>query len=216
MSEQVGSVTRKKSSDFHGGIRFQSSFTIRWELEDKNFLKIDIIDSLKYRIMAIKTNENFIPFSNSVTFRKPRGTDLVTASELIPGFCRSNVPTPGSLRAIKSPTAGIVPGIKSPPLACTAPPLGIYIHRCIIFCTYKLFVHWELKLLSFLVDSFLNIPFVRYKAQILRQYFDYCEYFFCLFVFSPFIQQAWSVICKSRWILIYNVKKLCCRKQQND
>ena len=64
MSEQVGSVTRKKSSDFHGGIRFQSSFTIRWELEDKNFLKIDIIcldDSLKYRIMAIKTNENFIP-----------------------------------------------------------------------------------------------------------------------------------------------------------
>ena len=114
MSEQVGSVTRKKSSDFHGGIRFQSSFTIRWELEDKNFLKIDIIcldDSLKYRIMAIKTNENFIPFSNSVTFRKPRGTDLVTASELIPGipgFCRSksNVPTPGSLHTIKSPTWG--------------------------------------------------------------------------------------------------------------
>ena len=57
MSEQVGSVTRKKSSDFHGGIRFQLSFTVRWELEDKNFLKIDIIrldDSLKYRIMAIK------------------------------------------------------------------------------------------------------------------------------------------------------------------
>ena len=111
MSEQVESVTRKKSSDFRGGIRFQSSFTIRWELEDKNFLKIDIIcldDSLKYRIMAIKTNENFIPFSNSVTFRKPRGTDLVTASELIPGFCRSksNVPTPGSLCTIKSPTGG--------------------------------------------------------------------------------------------------------------
>ena len=80
MSEQVGSVTRKKSSDFHGGIRFQSSFTIRWELEDKNFLKIDITcldDSVhvKYRIMVIKTNENFITFSNSVTFRKPRGTD---------------------------------------------------------------------------------------------------------------------------------------------
>ena len=75
MSEQVGSVTRKKSSDFHCGIQFQSSFTIRWELEDKNFLKIDIIcldDSLKYRIMAIKTNENFIPFSNSVTLRNPR------------------------------------------------------------------------------------------------------------------------------------------------
>ena len=110
MSEQVGSVTRKKSSDFHGGIRFQSSFTIRWELEDINFLKVDIIsdDSLKYRIMAIKTNENFTPFSNSVTFREPRGTDLVTASELIPGFCRSksNVATLGSLRTIKSPTGG--------------------------------------------------------------------------------------------------------------
>ena len=85
MSEQVGSVTRKKSSDFQGGIRFQSSFT-------KNFHKIAIIcldDSLKYGIMAIKTNESFTPFSNSVTFRKPRGTDLVTASELITGFCRS-------------------------------------------------------------------------------------------------------------------------------
>ena len=80
MLEQVRSVTRKKSFDFHGGIRFQSSFTIRWELKDKNFLKIDIIcldDSLKYRIMAIKTNANFISFSNSVTFRKPRETDLV-------------------------------------------------------------------------------------------------------------------------------------------
>ena len=111
MSEQVGSVIRKKSSNFHGGVRFQSSFTIRWELEDKNFLKIDIIcldDSLKYRIMAIKTNENFTLFSNSVIFRKPQGTDLATASELIPGFCRSksNVPTPGSLRTIKSPTGG--------------------------------------------------------------------------------------------------------------
>ena len=111
MSEQVGSVTRKKSFDFHGGIQIQSSFTIRWELEDKNFLKIDIIcldDSLKYWIMAIKTNKTFTPFSNSVTFRKPRGTDLVTASELIPGFCRSksNVPTPGSLCTIKSPTGG--------------------------------------------------------------------------------------------------------------
>ena len=74
-------------------------------------LKIDIIcldDSLKYRIMAIETNENFTPFSNSVTFGKPRGTDLVTASELIPGFCqsKSNVPTPGTLRTIKSPTGG--------------------------------------------------------------------------------------------------------------
>ena len=57
MSEQVGSVTRKKSSDFYGEMQFQSSFTSRWELEDKNFLKIHIIcldDSLKYRIMAVK------------------------------------------------------------------------------------------------------------------------------------------------------------------
>ena len=113
MSEQVGSVTCQKSSDFHGRIRFQSRLTIRWELEDKNFLKIDIIcldDSVhvKYRLMAIKGNENFITFSNSVTFRKPRGTDVVTASELIPGFywSKSNVPTPGSLRTIKSPTGG--------------------------------------------------------------------------------------------------------------
>ena len=128
MSEQVGPVTRKKSSDFHGGIRFQSSFTIRWELEDKNDYTIDIIcldDSLKYRIIAIKTNDNFTPFSNSVTFKKPRGTDLVTASELIPGFCRSksNVPTPGSLHTIKRPTKGIVSGsIKFPPLARTPLP----------------------------------------------------------------------------------------------
>ena len=131
MSEQVGSVTCKKSSDFHGRIRFHSRFTVRWELEDKNFLKIDIIcldDSLKYRIMAIKTNENFTPFSNSVTFRKPRGTDLVTTSELVPGFCRSksNVPTPGSLHSIKSPTGGIVSGIKSPPLARTAPSRDLH------------------------------------------------------------------------------------------
>ena len=85
MSEQVGSVTRKKSSDFHGGIRFQSSFTIRWELEDKNFLKIDIIcldDSLKHRIMAIKTNENFTPFSNSVNFRR-EGLSLRARGRLI-------------------------------------------------------------------------------------------------------------------------------------
>ena len=122
--------------DFHGRIRFQSRLTIRWELEDKNFLKIDIIcldDSVhvKYRIMAIKINENFITFSISVTFRKPRGTDLVTASELIPGFYRSktNVPTHD-----QKPDRGIVSGIKSPPLARTPPlppPHGTYIDRCI-------------------------------------------------------------------------------------
>ena len=76
MWEQVGSVTHKKFSDFHAGIRFQSSFTIRWELGDKNFLKIDIIcldDSVKYRIMAIKTNENFL-YSNSL----PRSNEYKT------------------------------------------------------------------------------------------------------------------------------------------
>ena len=49
MSEQVISVTRKKSPDFHGGIRFQSSFTIRWELEDKTFLKIDILQQRDFQ-----------------------------------------------------------------------------------------------------------------------------------------------------------------------
>ena len=83
MSEQVGSVTHKKFSDFHGGIRFQSSFTIRWELEDKNFVKIDIIcldDSLKYRIMAIKTNENFQPRPQGFSLKKWVGREKALAS----------------------------------------------------------------------------------------------------------------------------------------
>ena len=134
MSEQVGSVTCKKSSDFHGRIRFQSRFTIRWELEDKNFPKIDIIcldDSVKYWIVAIKTNENFTTFCNSVTFRKPRGTDLVTASELIP--------TPGLLRTIKSPTGGQSQASNPRPLpAPPPPPHRIYIDRCI---NYSLLFH---------------------------------------------------------------------------
>ena len=132
-------MTCKKSSDFHGRILFQSRFTIRWELEDKNFLKIDIIcldDSVKYRIMAIKRNENFITFSNSMTFRKPRGTDLVIDSELIPGFYRSksNVPTPGSLHTIKSPTGGSSQASNPLPLPAlpAPPPHGIYIDKCII------------------------------------------------------------------------------------
>ena len=76
-----------------------------------------------------------------------------------------------------------------------------------LFCRYKVFVHWELKLLSFLVDSFLNIPFVPI-AQILRQIIQlkvYSEYFFCLFSFSPFIQQSWYVTCK-RWNVFYDAK----------
>ena len=137
MSEQVGSVTRKKSSDFHGGIRFQSSFTIRWELEDKTFLKIDITcldDSLKYRIMVIKTNEDFIPFSNSVTFRKPGGTVLVTAPELIPG-CQMSRPR-GRFARSKASNPHPLP---------TLPPHGIYIDTCITSCTSGLvnqvFIH---------------------------------------------------------------------------
>ena len=140
MSELVGSVTRKKSSDFHGGIRFQSSFTTRWELEDKTFLKISIIicldDSLKYRIKVIKTNGNFIPFSNSLTFRKPRGTDLVTASELIPGFCRSksNVPTPPRFAWSKAQQGdSLRHKIPAPcPHSSPPPPHRIYIDMCII------------------------------------------------------------------------------------
>ena len=76
-----------------------------------------------------------------------------------------------------------------------------------LFCRYKVFVHWELKLLSFLVDSYLNIPFVPI-AQILRQIIQlkvYSEYFFCLFSFSPFIQQSWYVTCK-RWNVFYDAK----------
>ena len=39
--------------------------------------------------------------------------------------------------------------------------------------------------------------------------------FFCLFAFPPFIEQEWSVTCK-RWNVIYDIKKLFRRKQQND
>ena len=58
-----------------------------------------------------------------------------------------------------------------------------------LFCRYKVFVHWELKLLSFLVDSFLNIPFVPI-AQILRQIIKnttksvFWVFFLSFFVFS--------------------------------
>ena len=98
---------------------------------------MDIIcldDGLKYRIMAIKTNENFIPFSNSLTFRKPRGTDVVTASEVIPGFCqlKSNVPNQG--RFARSKALQVDSLRHQIPAPCThfpPPPHGIYIDRCI-------------------------------------------------------------------------------------
>ena len=139
MSEQVGSVTSKKSSDFHGRIRFQSRFTIRWELEDKNFLKIDIIcldDSVhvKYRIMAIKTNENFITFSNSMTFRSLEGrTWLPPLNWYQVSIGQSQMSRPRGRFARSKPDRGIVSGIKSLPLARTpSPPHGIYIDRYII------------------------------------------------------------------------------------
>ena len=198
MSEQVGSVTRKKSSDFHGGIRFQSSFTIRWELEDKNFLKIDIIcldDSLKYRIMAIKTNENFTPFSNSVTFRKHRETDLVTASELVTGFCRSksNVPTPGSLCTTGRLFQAQIP---SPCLHFLPPPREIYIDMCIIHrgCTsidFKLLID-SAYLLASLGDKglFSSANFLQI-ADVVRRELSSC----CLcFVFSQTF--AYTVLVK--------------------
>ena len=59
----------------------QSDGNLKIKTFAKETLSVIKDDSLKYRIMAIKTKENFIPFSSSVTFRKPRGTDLVTASE---------------------------------------------------------------------------------------------------------------------------------------
>ena len=143
MLYNIGSTCRNRSDQWP--VKNPLTFTVEFDFNrglqsDGNFLKTDIIcldDSVKYRIMAIKTNENFITFSNSVTFRKPRGMDLVTASELIPGFYRSksHVPPPGVASHDQKPDRGIVSGIKSPPLARTRPPPrpphGIYIDRCI-------------------------------------------------------------------------------------
>ena len=87
--------------------------------------------------MAIKTNENFTPFCNSVTFRKPRGTDLATASELRPGFCqsKSNVPTPGSLCTIKSPK-GCQASNPRPLSALPHPPTGFTLIGALPFHVY--------------------------------------------------------------------------------
>ena len=110
MSEQVRSVTCKKSSDFHGTIRFQSRFTIRWELEDKKFLKIDIIcldDSVKYRIMAIKTMKTSYLLQQR-DFQKASRDGLgyrFWIDTRLPSV-KVKCPDPGSLRTIKSPTGG--------------------------------------------------------------------------------------------------------------
>ena len=107
MLEQVGSVTLKKSSDFHGGIRFQSSFKIWWELEDKIFLKIDII--------------TFIPFSKQRDFQKASrdglGNRFWNDSRLL--SVKVKCPDPGVASHDQKPDRGIVSGIKFPPLART-------------------------------------------------------------------------------------------------
>ena len=128
----------KNPLNFHGGIRFQSSFTIRWELENKNFLKIDIIcldDSLKYRIMAIKTNENFTPFSNSVTFRKPRGTDLDSLRHQIPAPCPHS------------------------------PPNGIYIDRCIkhFLGLLQVAISWNPSLIAKMITAYISLASSRLR-----------------------------------------------------
>ena len=86
-----------------------------------------------------------------------RGRDLVTASELIPGFSlacskRSDsgersesgakCPDPGVASHDQKPDRGDVSGIKSLPLARTAPPYGIYIDRCIISRFNHIFYVW--------------------------------------------------------------------------
>ena len=138
MSEQVGSVTRKKSSDSHGGIRFQSRFTIRWELEDKNFLKIDIIclnDILKYQIMAIKTNENFIPFSIQKASRNGPGNRFwidTRNTRLL--SVKVKCPDPGVASHDQKPDSGDSLRHQIPtPCPHPPPPHGIYIDRCIIW-----------------------------------------------------------------------------------
>ena len=134
---------------------------------DGNFICLD--DSLKYRIMAIKTNKNFTPFSNSVTFRKPRGMDLVTASELIPGFCRSksNVPTLGLLRTIKSPTGGQSQASNPRPLPAL-PPHEIYIDRCI---TKRMKNLVYLKTTKSAQVSFVDkCLFIQHRANILQTF----------------------------------------------
>ena len=103
MSDQVGSVTRKKSSDFHGGIRFQSSYTIRWELEDKAFLQ----------------QPDFQKAS-----RDGLGNRFWIDTRLL--SVKVKCPDPGVASHDQEPDRGIVSGIKSPPLARTPPSRDLY------------------------------------------------------------------------------------------
>ena len=134
MSEQVGSVTRKKSSDFHGGIRFQSSFTIRWELEDKNFLKIDIIcldDSLStglWRLKQMKTSYLSPTAWLSEASRDGLGNRFWIDTRLLSVKVKS--PDPGVASHDQKPDRG--DSLRHEiPAPCPHSPPGIYIDRCI-------------------------------------------------------------------------------------
>ena len=156
MSEQVGSVTRKKSSDFHGGIRFQSSFTIRWELEDKNFLKIGIIcldDSLKYRIMAIKTKWKLHTFLQQHDFQKASrvglGNRFWMNTWLLSVQLKCPDPgVPGDASDDQKPDRGdsLRHQIPAPCPHSPPPPLhGIYIVRCISTLHWKVINDFEFQ-----------------------------------------------------------------------
>ena len=111
MSEQVGSVTCKKSSDFHGKIRFQSRFTIRWELEDKTFLKIDIITFLQQRDFQKASRDGL-------------GNRFWIDTRLL--SVKVKCPNPGVASHHQNPEMGIVSGIKSSPLVRTPPPRDLH------------------------------------------------------------------------------------------
>ena len=91
--------------------------------------------------MAIKTNENFIPF-----FLQQRDFQKASRDGLGYPFwidtrllsVKVKCPDPGVASHDQKPDSGIVSGIKSPPLARTPPtPDGIYIDRCITWTLYR-------------------------------------------------------------------------------
>ena len=123
MSEQVGSVTHKKSSDFHGGIRFQSSFTMRRELEDKIGI-ICLDDSLKYRIMAIKTNEKFHTFLQQRDFQEASRDRLGNCFWIDTRLLSVKVkcPDPGVASHDQKPDSGDSPRHQIPSPCLHSPP----------------------------------------------------------------------------------------------
>ena len=77
--------------------------------------------------MAIKTNKNFIPFSNNVTFMKPR-TRLLSV--------KVKCPDPGVASHDQKPDSGDSPKHQIPsPCPHSPHPHGIYIDRCINIST---------------------------------------------------------------------------------